>query len=53
MAFKSQTLSKFLEFKTIIEKQYNSVIKILFLDGDGEYPNANFTTILKKICILH
>lgn len=51
---KSDVLSKFKDFKTLVENQTGNKIKCLRSDqGKGEYLNSNFQDFLKKSGILH
>ena len=44
---KSKTFSKFKEFKVLTEKHYGKFIKMLRLDGGGEYDSHEFTDFCK------
>ena len=45
---KNDTYEKFVEFKTYVERQSGQSIKILRLDGGGEYVNAEMRRYLTK-----
>ena len=45
---KSETFSKFKEFKALIEKQLGKSIKMLRSDGGGEYDSHEFSYFCKK-----
>ena len=45
---KSETFSKFKDFKAFTEKQSGKSIKMLRLDGGGEYDSHEFTDLCKK-----
>ena len=50
---KTEVAEKFMEFKTLVEKQTGKHIKILRTDNGTEYVNKNFQDILKKHGIIH
>ena len=45
---KSETFSKFKEFKALIEKQSGKSIKMLRSDGGGEYDSHEFSDFCKQ-----
>lgn len=53
MKEKSQALSKFIEFRTMVEKQTGFSIKALQSDNGGEYCSGQFDKYLKTAGILH
>jgi transposase InsO family protein len=50
---KSEALSKFMEFKALVENQQNSTIKKLRSDNGGEYTSNEFAKYLKDCGISH
>ena len=50
---KSEVFTKFKEFKVMVEKQYNSNIKMLRSDNGGEYCSNEFETFLRDAGIVH
>ena len=50
---KSDVFKTFVEWKTLVEKQYEKKIKILRSDIGGEYTSNEFEMFLKKEGILH
>lgn len=50
---KSEVTEKFLEFKTMIEKQTGCSIKRLRSDNGGEYVNENLKSVLARSGIVH
>ena len=45
---KSDTFSRFKDFKALTEKQYGKFIKILRSDGGGEYNSHEFSDFCKQ-----
>lgn len=50
---KSEVLSVFIQFKTLVEKQSGYPLKCLRSDGGGEYCNSKFATYLIREGIVH
>lgn len=50
---KSEVMSKFIDFKVMVEKQTGKVVKCLRSDNGGEYVSSRFDTYLRKEGILH
>lgn len=50
---KAEIMSKFIDFKVMVEKQTGKVIKCLRSDNGGEYVNSRFDTYLRKEGIVH
>ncbi|KAI0520624.1 hypothetical protein KFK09_008102 [Dendrobium nobile] len=53
MVHKSETVSKFLLFKAMVEKQFSKSIKIFCSDGGGEYASTPFQNFMFKADIIH
>ena len=53
MKYKSETFSKFQEFKALVENESNKKIKTLRTDNGGEYVNANLENYFIKKGIIH
>lgn len=51
--FKSEALEVFRKFKTLIEKESDKSIKILRIDGGGEYTSKEFETFCFNQGIVH
>lgn len=50
---KSEVMSRFLDFKSLVEKQTGAKIRCLRSDGGGEYCNKRFSQFLKSQGIVH
>ena len=55
LANKSEVHAKFVQFRAMVETQFNTKIKILKLDwgGGGEYPSKSFESLLANHGIVH
>ena len=54
LANKSEVHAKFVQFRAMVETQFNTKIKILKLDwGGGEYPSKSFESLLANHGIIH
>ncbi|CAL5322875.1 unnamed protein product [Camellia sinensis] len=53
LSYKSEVYSKFLEFKSFVEKQFGFPLKILRTDGGGEFINHQMEHFIKTNGILH
>ncbi|PKU84943.1 Retrovirus-related Pol polyprotein from transposon TNT 1-94 [Dendrobium catenatum] len=53
MLNKSETFSKFYEFNNMINRQFDTNIKIVRSDGGGEFINSQFNYLFKRLGILH
>ena len=45
---KDEVFAKFVEWKTIVEKQFDKCVKIIRSDNGGEYTSTNFANYLRK-----
>ena len=45
---KDEVFAKFVEWKTLVEKQFNKCVKIIRSDNGGEYTSTNFANYLRK-----
>lgn len=50
---KHETVTRFAEFKALVENQCNKFIKVLHTDNGSEYCNKAFQTLLRKSGIYH
>ena len=50
---KSEVLTKFIQFKLLVENQFSTKIKHLQSDGGGEYTSLHFQSFLSKNGIIH
>lgn len=48
MQKKDDTLSKFLEFKALVEKEMSKKVKVLMSDNGGEYVSNEFKILSAK-----
>ena len=45
---KDEVFTKFVEWKTLVEKQFDKCVKIIRSDNGGEYTSTNFAYFLRK-----